>query len=214
MSIILQAKSRTDLGKGASRRLRHADLVPAIVYGAGKEPVSITFEQKALRKVETIEAFYSSVLNLEIDGTSEQVLLKDIQRHAFKERIQHMDLLRIDATQKLQTTVPLHFLNAEKSEAVKGGGVVAHLANEVEVSCLAINLPSFIDVDLSAMVLGDTLHLSDLTLPEGVESVELTRGDEFNRPLVSISLAKRAEEIEETAPVAEVAAEAEAPAAE
>ena len=212
MSIILQAKSRTDLGKGASRRLRHADLVPAIVYGAGKEPVSITFEQKALRKVETIEAFYSSVLNLEIDGISEQVLLKDIQRHAFKERIQHMDLLRIDATQKLQTTVPLHFLNAEKSEAVKGGGVVAHLANEVEVSCLAINLPSFIDVDLSAMVLGDTLHLSDLTLPEGVESVELTRGDEFNRPLVSISIAKRAEEIEDTASVAE--AEAEAPAAE
>jgi len=213
MSIKLIATSRTDLGKGASRRLRHADLVPAIIYGAGKEPVSVTFEQKELRKVEVVEAFYSSVLNLEIDGVSEQVLLKDIQRHAFKELIQHLDFLRVDATQKLQTTVPLHFLNAENAEAIKSGGVVSHLANEVEVSCLAADLPSFIEVDLSTIALGDTLHTSQLVLPAGVEAVELTKTDAFDRPLVNIALAKQEVEVEETA-VATEEATTEAPAAE
>jgi len=175
MSIKLIAKTRTDLGKGASRRLRHTDLVPAIVYGAGKAPVSITFEQKELRKVEAIEAFYSSVLDLEIDGASEQVLLKAIQRHAFKEQIQHLDLLRVDATQKLHTTVPLHFINEDSCEAVKNGGVVAHIVNEIEVSCLPADLPSFLEVDLANVELGATVHLSDITLPKGVESAELTK---------------------------------------
>jgi len=202
MSIKLIAKSRTDLGKGASRRLRHADLVPAIVYGAGKEPVSVTFEQKDLRKVEAVEAFYSSVLNLEIDGTSEQVVLKAIQRHAFKERIQHLDLLRIDATQKLVTSVPLHFLNEETAEAVKNGGVVSRIANEVELSCFAVDLPAFIEVDLSTMEIGDTIHISDLKLPANVESVELTKSEEHDLPLVSISLPTMQSEEEEAAPAA------------
>ncbi|WP_435236915.1 50S ribosomal protein L25/general stress protein Ctc [Psychromonas sp. PT13] len=202
MSIKLIAKSRTDLGKGASRRLRHADLVPAIVYGAGKEPVSVTFEQKDLRKVEAVEAFYSSVLNLEIDGTSEQVVLKAIQRHAYKERIQHLDLLRIDATQKLTTAVPLHFLNEETAEAVKNGGVVSRIANEVELSCFAVDLPAFIEVDLSTMAIGDTIHISDLKLPANVESVELSKGEEHDLPVVSISL-QTAQTEEEEAPVAE-----------
>ena len=206
MSITLIAKSRTDLGKGASRRLRHADLVPAIVYGAGKEPVSVTFEQKELRKVEAVEAFYSSVLNLEIDGAAEQVVLKAVQRHAFKEQIQHLDLLRVDATQKLHTTVPLHFINEESSEAVKNGGVVSHIANEVEVSCLPAALPAFIEVDISKMAIGDTVHISDLALPEGVESVELAKGAAHDLPLVSIALSKQAAVAEE--------ATAEAPAAE
>ena len=207
MSITLNAKSRTDLGKGASRRLRHADLVPGIVYGAGKEPVSVTFEQKELRKVEAIEAFYSSVLNLEIDGAAEQVVLKAVQRHAFKEQIQHLDLLRVDATQKLHTTVPLHFINEDSAEAVKNGGVVSHIANEVEVSCLPGVLPSFIEVDINTMAIGDTLHISDLALPEGVESVELAKGEEYNRPLVSITLAKQQAEEAEEAPAEEAAAE-------
>jgi large subunit ribosomal protein L25 len=193
MSITLIAKTRTDLGKGASRRLRHADLVPGIVYGAGKEPVSVTFEQKELRKVEAVEAFYSSVLNLEIDGAKEQVVLKAVQRHAFKEQIQHLDLLRVDATQKLHTTVPLHFLNEESAEAVKAGGVVSHIANEIEVSCLASDLPSFIEVDLNTVALGDTVHISDLKLPEGIESVELAKGEAHDLPLVSITVNKKAE---------------------
>jgi large subunit ribosomal protein L25 len=206
MSIKLIAKTRTDLGKGASRRLRHADLVPAIVYGAGKEPVSVTFEQKEIRKVEAIEAFYSSVLDLEIDGVSEQVLLKAIQRHAYKELVQHLDLLRVDATHKLQTTVPLHFINEESAEAVKNGGVVAHIATEVEVSCLAADLPSFIEVDISKMAIGDTVHISDLALPAGVESVELAKGEAHDLPLVSITQSKTAVEDEaeaEEAPAAE-----------
>ena len=207
MSIKLIATSRTDLGKGASRRLRHADLVPAIVYGAGKEPVSVTFEQKELRKVEAIEAFYSSVLDLEIDGVAEQVLLKDIQRHAYKELIQHLDLLRVDATHKLHTTVPLHFINEDSAEAVKNGGVVSHIANEVEVSCLPADLPAFIEVDISTMAIGDTVHISDLVLPAGVESVELVKGASHDQPLVSIALAKKAVAEEEEAT-------AEAPAAE
>jgi len=203
MSIKLSATTRTDLGKGSSRRLRHADLVPAIVYGAGKEPVSITLEQKGLRKVEGVEAFYSSVLNLEIDGVAEQVLLKAVQRHAFKEQIQHLDLLRVDATNKLQTTIPLHFINEEITEAVKNGGIVSHLANEVEVTCLATDLPSFIEVDISKMEIGDTVHLSDLVLPKGVESVELNKGDAHDLPLVSITLSKTAPTAEEEVEAAE-----------
>jgi large subunit ribosomal protein L25 len=203
MSITLIAKNRTDLGKGASRRLRHADLVPGIVYGAGKEPVSITLEQKELRKVEAVEAFYSSVLNLEIDGAKEQVVLKALQRHAYKDQIQHLDLLRVDATQKLHTTVPLHFLNEESSEAVKNGGVVSHIATEIEVSCLAADLPAFIEVDLNTMAIGDTIHISDLKLPAGVESIELAKGEAHDLPLVSITQSKKDEE----APAEEAAAE-------
>lgn len=203
MSIKLIAKTRTDLGKGASRRLRHADLVPAIVYGTGKDPVSVTFEQKDLRKVEAIEAFYSSVLDLEIDGVSEPVLLKAIQRHAFREQIQHLDLLRVDATQKLHTTVPLHFVNETTCEAVKNGGVVAHIANEVEVSCLPANLPSFVEVDLATVELGATVHLSDVVLPEGVESTELSKGASHDLPIASITLPKKAVAEEETVVEAE-----------
>jgi large subunit ribosomal protein L25 len=200
MSIKLTATTRTDLGKGASRRLRHADLVPAIVYGADKAPVSVTFAHKEIIKAEGIEAFYSSVLDLEIDGVAEQVVLKDVQRHAFKPRVQHLDFLRVDAKQTLQTTVPLHFLNEETAEAVKNGGVVSHSANEVEVVCLPADLPAFIEVDIAGMAIGDTLHLSDLVLPAGVESVELNKGEEHNLPVVSIALAKTApaEDEEET----------------
>ena len=205
MSIKLTATTRTDLGKGASRRLRHADLVPAIVYGANKEAVSLTFTHKEIIKAEGIEAFYSSILNLEIDGVSEQVVLKDLQRHAFKARIQHLDLLRVEATQKLHTTVPLHFINEENSEAIKNGGVVYRTINEVEVLCLPADLPSFIEVDISSMEIGDTLHLSDLLLPAGVESVELNKGEEHDLPMVSIAISK-------TAPTEDEVAEEEAAA--
>lgn len=207
MSIKLVAQTRTDLGKGSSRRLRHADLVPAIVYGAGKEPVSLTFEQKELRKVESVEAFYSSILDLQIDGASEPVLLKAIQRHAFKEQIQHLDLLRVDASKKLHTMVPLHFINEDSAESVKAGGVVSRITNEVEVSCLPKDLPSFVEVDLVNVELGATVHLSDLVLPTGVESVELTKGTAHDLPVVTIALAKKAAVEEEASEVVEAAAE-------
>ncbi|PKH03912.1 50S ribosomal protein L25 [Psychromonas sp. MB-3u-54] len=203
MSIKLTATTRTDLGKGASRRLRHADLVPAIVYGADKEAVSLTFTHKEIIKAEGIEAFYSSILNLEIDGVSEQVVLKDLQRHAFKARIQHLDLLRVDATHKINKTVPLHFINEELSEAIKNGGVVYRTVNDVEVLCLPADLPSFIEVDISAMEIGDTLHLSNLALPAGVESVELNKGEEHDLPMVSIALSKKAPTEDEVEAAAE-----------
>ena len=203
MSIKLIATTRSDLGKGSSRRLRHAELVPAIVYGADKEPVSITFEQKELRKVESVEAFYSSILDLEINGVSEQVLLKDIQRHSFKELIQHMDLLRVDAAHKLFTTIPVHFINEDVSEAVKNGGVISHLTNDIEVTCLPRDLPSFVEFDVSKMEIGDIAHLSDLVLPKDVQSVELIKGEEHDLPLLSISLSKTADVEEEEAAAAE-----------
>ncbi|TEW53622.1 50S ribosomal protein L25/general stress protein Ctc [Psychromonas sp. RZ22] len=198
MSITLVATSRTDLGKGASRRLRHTNQTPGVVYGAGKDPVSLTFEHKELMKVEAVEAFYSSILNLEIDGVSEQVLLKDIQRHSFKDRIQHLDLLRVDATHKLHTTVPLHFLNEDTAEAVKNGGVIAHLANELEVTCLPADLPAFLEVDIANVEIGQTVHISDVKLPKGVESVELIKGEEYDLPLLAITLKKVATEEAET----------------
>ena len=206
MSITLVATSRTDLGKGASRRLRHTNQTPGVVYGSGKDPVSLTFEHKELMKVEAVEAFYSSVLNLEVDGFSEQVLLKAIQRHSFKERIQHLDLLRVDATHKLQTTVPLHFLNEETATAVKNGGVIAHLANELEVTCLPADLPAFIEVDIANVEIGGTVHISDITLPKGVESVELTKGEEHDLPVLAITAKKvNAEDEEEATEVADAA---------
>ncbi|MGB5446642.1 MAG: 50S ribosomal protein L25/general stress protein Ctc [Psychromonas sp.] len=213
MSIKLIATTRTDLGKGASRRLRHADLVPAIVYGAGKAPVSITFEHKEIMKADAVEAFFSSVLDLKIDGVSQQVLLKDIQRHAFKERIQHLDFLRVDAAQTIQTAVPIHFLNEETAEAVKNGGLIARNANEVEVICLPADLPEFIEVDIAGMEIGDTLHLSNIVLPAGVESAELSKGEAHDHPIVSISLPKiAAVEEEETEAEAEAETETEADA--
>ena len=199
MSIKLVAKSRTDLGKGASRRLRHADLVPAIVYGAGKEPVSITFEQKELRKVETVEAFYSSVLDLEIDGVSEKVVLKAMQRHVYKELIQHLDLLRVDASQKLTTVVPVHFLNEETADAVKAGAVISRIANEIEVICLPADLPAFVEFGLQNVEIDSAVHISDIVLPTGVESVELIKGDAHDLPLINVTMPKKTAEATEEA---------------
>ncbi|AGH81717.1 ribosomal 5S rRNA E-loop binding protein Ctc/L25/TL5 [Psychromonas sp. CNPT3] len=202
MSIKLVAQTRTDLGKGASRRLRHAELVPGIVYGIGKDPISLTFEQKELRKIESVEAFYSSILDLEIDGTVEKVVLKALQRHAFKEQIQHLDLLRVDASHKLQTTIPLHFINADTNEALKAGGVLTQIMNEVSISCLPTDLPAFITADLANLEMGTSLHISDLVLPKGVESVELIKGTEYDRSIASISASKEKAEVTDEAEVA------------
>lgn len=195
MSIKLVAKTRTDLGKGASRRLRHAELVPGIVYGIGKDPISLTFEQKELRKIESLEAFYSSILDLEIDGVTEKVVLKALQRHVFKEQIQHLDLLRVDASHKIHTTVPLHFINQDVCEALKAGGVLTQIITEIEISCLPANLPAFIKADLANLEMGSTLHISDLALPEGVESIELIKGSEHDRTVAAITLSKAKDEV-------------------
>lgn len=177
----LNAEARSDLGKGASRRLRrNASLVPAVIYGGDKAPLSISLLAKDFAKLLENEASYSHVLSLNVDGTVETVLIKALQRHPAKGFVLHADFIRAVADHKLTTTVPLHFINAETADAVKlQGGEISHTMSEVEVSCLPKDLPEFIEVDLAKVALGQTVHLSDLTVPAGVELVALAHGNDL-----------------------------------
>jgi large subunit ribosomal protein L25 len=187
----LDAEVRTDMGKGASRRLRHADKVPAILYGAGKDPVALTLDHNKVIQAQEFEAFYSHVLTLNIGGEKVEALLKDVQRHAYKPKIQHMDFQRVDASQKLHTNVPVHFINENKAPSIKvEGGHAEHHVNELEVTCLPKDLPEFIEVDLMDVALGQTVHLSDLTMPKGVSLVELAKGEDHDLAVVTVKAAK------------------------
>jgi len=176
----LDAVKRADEGKGASRRLRRLESkVPGVVYGAGKKPESISLELKALIKALENEAFFSHILTLNLDGSAQKVVVKDVQRHPAKNMPIHIDLLRIDADRKIHMSVPLHFLNEETCHGVKmEGGIIAHLANEVEIICLPGNLPEYLEVDMAELKTGDSVHLTDLKLPEGVELAALAQGIE------------------------------------
>ncbi|WP_444988835.1 50S ribosomal protein L25/general stress protein Ctc [Halomonas mongoliensis] len=188
----LNASVRNDLGKGASRRLRRANLqVPAIIYGGEKAPQPISVEKSAFYKAIEQESFFSSVINLVIDGQSEQVVVRDLQRHPFKPLVTHADFLRVDASHEITINVPLHVVGEEKSKAIKDNGGELHvLANEVQISCLPKDLPDFLEVDITDVELGTTLHLTDLTLPAGVSLVELTHGEDHNQAILSITKAK------------------------
>jgi len=164
--------SRQVQGTGASRRLRLAGKVPGIVYGAKKSPVNIEIDHNPLILALKVESFHSTILDLEVDGKTEQVLLRDYQMHPFKPLVLHVDFQRIDANAKLQTKVPLHFINQENSPAVKlAGGIVSHVLTDVLVSCLPKDLPEFIEVDLSNLAVGHSLHANDLVMPAGVTLV-------------------------------------------
>jgi large subunit ribosomal protein L25 len=216
----IKASNRKDEGKGASRRLRRSGHAPAIVYGAGQAPQSIQFEHNALWLATQNEWFYSSILELEVEGAVSKVLLRDMQRHPFKQQIMHLDFQRVDENQAIRFNVPLHFLNQEKSPAGKTAGViVTHELNEIEVLCLPRHLPEFVEVDLGELDLGDIIHMSELKLPEGVSLPALKLGKEHDLAVV-IAKHARAEEVDEAAvaaPVAEVpstkAAKAAVPAA-
>lgn len=184
----LDAEVRTELGKGASRRLRHANKVPAILYGEGKEPVSLTLEHRKVWRAQEEEAFYSHVLTLNVDGEKVECLLKDMQRHPYKNVVMHMDLMRVDATHDVHTNVPVHFINEEA--VVKKGAIVAHHINEIAVTCLPGNLPEFIEVDCADLEVGQTLHLSDVKLPEGVTSDELAKGADHDQAVVTANAPK------------------------
>lgn len=187
----LDAEVRTDIGKGASRRLRRADKVPAVLYGADKEPVSLTLDHNKVIQAQEFEAFYSHVLTLNIGGEKVEALIKDMQRHPYKPKVMHMDFLRVDATHELTTNVPIHFINEDKAESIKvQGGHAEHHMNDVEISCLPANLPEFIEVDLMGVELGQTLHLSDIKLPEGVSLVELQKGEDHDQAVVTVKAAK------------------------
>ncbi|GJM07656.1 MAG: 50S ribosomal protein L25 [marine bacterium B5-7] len=197
----LNATTRQTLGTGHSRRLRHAGQVPAVIYGAHEEPVSLTLEHsKVIRALEN-EAFYSHILTIDVDGKAEKAVLKDVQRHPFKPKIQHMDFMRVSAKETLQMRVPIHFNGEEKNLAVKEGGVVSHLLNEIEISCLPSDLPEFLPIDVSTLGVDQSLHLSDLKMPKGVE-LATPVDEEHNQALVSISAQRAAEEEPTAAPEA------------
>ena len=172
----LNAQARTDLGKGASRRLRHAANIPAVVYGGNKPAESVTILAKEIAKLFENEAAYSHVIELNVDGAKQNVIVKAMQRHPSKQFIMHADFVRVVAGQKLTAIVPVHFVGEEAP--VKKGGEISHVLNEIEVTCLPKDLPEFIEVDLSALEIGDIVHLSDLKAPKGVEFVALAHGDD------------------------------------
>ena len=166
------AFTRTQQGTGASRRLRNAGQTPGIIYGGTAAPQLIALDGNALFHALKKEAFHGSVLDMEIDGQTQQVLLRDFQMHAYKQLVLHADFQRVDASQKMHTKVALHFINAETSPAVKlGGAIVSHVMNELDVSCLPGQLPEFIEVDLGNLEVGGSIHVNDLKLPEGVTAV-------------------------------------------
>lgn len=185
-SIELQATTRNDLGKGASRRLRHTGKVPAVVYGIA-EPVSITLPHKDLWKAQESEEFYASVFTLSIDGKANHVILKDLQRHPAKSVILHADFLRVDDNTLIVVNVPLHFVNADTCPGVKNqGGTVQLLTSLIKLRCAATKLPKYIEVDLGNANLGDVIHISNVQLPEGVQSVELQLGASHDLPIAQV----------------------------
>ena len=189
---VLNARARTDLGKGASRRLRRlAEEVPAIVYGGGGEPEAIALAHRELARALENEAFYSHVISLQIDSKTQDVIIKDVQRHPARPVILHADFLRVSKTHRITTRVPLHFVNEDRCVAVKQqGGVVQHNLVDLEIQCLPDNLPEYIAVDMAAVELGQILHISDLILPAGVESVALAQGADHDLPVVAIHRSK------------------------
>jgi large subunit ribosomal protein L25 len=187
----LNAELRQPAGKGASRRLRRGNRIPAILYGGGKAPTPLSLDHASLLKQLDNQAFYSHILTVKIGGAVERAVLKDLQRHPYKPAILHLDLQRITAEQKVQMRVPLHFLGVEVAPGVKEqGGTVAHLIADVEVACLPQDLPEFIDVDMSELRAGETVHLSDLKLPHGVELI--VHGAERDLPVATIHLVRGA----------------------
>jgi len=208
-SFELVAEFRDAEGKGASRRLRRANKVPAILYGGHREPRALALDHTRLLLMLDNERFYSTIINIKVGDVSQAAVLKDVQRHPAKNAVIHVDLQRVLENEKIRIAIPLHFKGAAVSPGVKAGGIVSHLRNEVEVSCLPKDLPEYVDVDLSGLGMNQMLYLADLPVPEGVEITELSHGR--NSPVVSIHHA-RAEEVE--TPTAEAAAgAAAAPAA-
>jgi len=196
---VLNAVVRGDVGKGASRRLRNDELVPAIVYGGTQQPRNVSLSHRELVKALENEAFFSHLITLKLEDGAEEVILKDLQRHPARPRILHADFQRVSRDRKLHVHIPLHFINQEKCHGVKNqGGIIQHNANEVYVTCLPQDLPEYIEVDMTAYHVGQAVHLSDLKLPAGVESVELSHGPEHDIPVATV-LAPKGGAVEETA---------------
>lgn len=207
-AFVIEAEVRSTRGKGASRRLRHEGKLPAIIYGGKGEPQPITVNHNELSKHLKIEAFYSHILTVKIDGVTEQAVLKDLHRHPVRNEIMHMDLQRVLADQLLRMHVPLHFKGAEIAPGIKtGGGIIEHHLIQVEVECLPKYLPEFLEVDLSALNVNEAVHLSQIKLPEHVALVELKHDNDAS--VAAVHLPRAAIEPE---PVVAEAVTAEVPA--
>lgn len=210
MKIEVFAFPRTRQGSGASRRLRASGRVPGIIYGAGRPPQMIELDQAALMKHLKLEAFHASILDMTVDGVREQVLLRDFQMHPWKPAVLHVDFQRIDKSKKIHMRVPLHFVNEEICVGVKsGGGVVQHIMTEIDVQCLPDDLPEYIEVDLKDLQLGHSIHVTELSMPKGVEATPKLKHD--NPAVVAVQLPKAMViEEEAPAPVTEIIGEAPA----
>ncbi|MCD6046309.1 MAG: ribosomal protein L25/ral stress protein Ctc [Gammaproteobacteria bacterium] len=206
-TIVLNATPRVDVGKGASRRLRRNNGVPAILYGAKKEAQSLLLQHHEIIKALENEQIYTQLFNLNIDGEHHSVRLRDIQRHAYKPKILHMDFQRITGKERLHVKIPLHFINEDQSPAVKEGAIIAHQIKEVEIICPASHIPAFLEVDLSNLAVDQVLHLSDLKLPADAVIVALTHGESHNLPIAAAHMPRAViEEVEEVPAAPEAAA--------
>jgi large subunit ribosomal protein L25 len=201
---------RATEGRGASRRMRRAGKAPGILYGGASVPQPIELDHNALIHALKNEAFHSSILSMSLEGAAQDVLLRDVQMHPFKRQILHVDFQRVDQNRKIHMKVPLHFIKGEESPAVTlSGAIVSHVLTELDIACLPKDLPEFIEVDLSGLALGQSIHVADLPLPQGVTAVPRREAN----PVVATAIVPRAiAETEETAPAAEAAAEVPAEA--
>jgi large subunit ribosomal protein L25 len=212
MTTEISAISRKAQGTGASRRLRKAGRVPGIVYGEGEgksDPVLIDLDQNNLYHSLRKETFHASVLTLDLDGKKEQVLLRDFVMHPFRQQVQHIDFQRVSKNRKIHMKVPLHFTNAEICPGVKqNGGVISHVMNDLNIACLPADLPEFIEVDLSSLGIGHSIHVGDINLPKGVEVAG--HGHVGEAVVATVQIPRGAIEAEATAAAEAVAATAQA----
>ncbi|BAV33039.1 50S ribosomal protein L25 [Sulfuricaulis limicola] len=206
----LTAEPRSAKGTGASRRLRRSGKVPAVLYGAGKQPTMVALDHNLMSRHLANEKFHTSILTVTVGGETDQAILRDFHMHPYKPIVMHVDLQRISATEKIHMKVPIHFVGGDVAPGVKiDGGVVTHLMNDIDITCLPKDLPEFLTADLSALGLNESVHLKDLKLPEGVAITSLTHGGD-NLAVAAISMIK---EVVEEAPVVAAPVEGEAAAA-
>jgi len=199
----LAAEMREDLGKGASRRLRRENKIPAVLYGAGRPAWSLNLQEFQLMRNLQEEAFYAAIIELTLDGKKQKVFLRDLQRHPSKPVVLHVDLQRVRDDVEMTVVLPLHFLNEETAYGVKmEGGLISRNLSDIEIVCLPGDLPEYIEVDLENLKLGESLHLSDIKFPEGVTSTELAQGEGHDHAVVNIHVPRAVEEIEDEAPEA------------
>ena len=187
----LNAESREVEGKSSSRQLRRAGSVPAVIYGGKEEPLRISILEKDIAKASEIPGFATQILSISISGKEQNVIVKEIQRHPATERVLHADLMRVDPDTKISISVPVRFINEESCVGVKmHGGAISRLINDIDITCLASNLPEYIEVDIEALDIGDSIFLSALNLPEGVEIPSLALGEDRDQVVVSVAEAK------------------------